>query len=315
MPSTGVVFSNEYLDHDTGAQHPERAERLRAILDRLRMSGLVARTVALKPRLAETGEIGVVHEEGYQRRFAEACAAGAALIDTADCAICPASFEIARLAAGGALVAVEAVMAGQVSNAFVACRPPGHHAERNRAMGFCFFNNIAIAAEHLRRRYGLTRIAILDWDVHHGNGTQHHFEADPGIFLCSIHQHPETLYPGTGYAWERGRDAGLGTTLNVPMRPGSTDDDYRQAFEECVLPGIAAFEPEFLLISAGFDAHADDPLAHIELSTDAFGWMTRQARSLALSKCQGRVVSLLEGGYNLEALADSVQAHVEELLR
>lgn len=314
MPNTGIVYSDRYLDHDTGAHHPERADRLRAIVERLSTSGLGARTATLQPRSAEMEEIGAVHTEEYARRFQRTCEQGAGLIDTADCAICPASFEVALLAVGGALEAVDAVMAGHVRNAFVACRPPGHHAEHARAMGFCFFNNIALAAEHLRKRHGLTRIAILDWDVHHGNGTQHHFEADPDVFFCSIHQHPDTLYPGTGYAWEKGRDGGMGATLNVPMLPGSDDGDYRRVFEESILPAITDLKPEFLLISAGFDAAADDPLAHIELSTDGFRWMTRQARALADAQCQGRMVSILEGGYNLRALADNVQAHIEALL-
>ncbi|HOB76354.1 MAG TPA: histone deacetylase [Phycisphaerae bacterium] len=314
MPKTGLVFSRRYLEHDTGSHHPERAARLRAIEERFAGSGLAARMSCLEARPASPEEIETVHDAAYVERFRQACAAGLALIDTADCPICPASFEIAQLAVGGTVVAVEAVMAGVVRNAFVACRPPGHHAERNRAMGFCFFNNVAIAAERLRIDHGLKRIAIVDWDVHHGNGTQHHFEADPDVFFCSIHQHPDTLYPGTGYIWEKGHGPGVGTTLNVPLRPGSGDEAFRQAFEEQILPAVANFRPEFILISAGFDAHAADPLANLEVSTEGFRWMTRQTRALAESQCNGRLVSVLEGGYELEALADSVQVHVEELL-
>jgi acetoin utilization deacetylase AcuC-like enzyme len=217
------------------------------------------------------------------------------------------------LAAGGVVNAADAVARGEAGRAFCAVRPPGHHAERSNAMGFCFFNNVAIAAEYLRHQHGIERIAILDWDVHHGNGTQHYFEADPNVFFCSIHQHPDTLYPGTGYAEERGTGAGMGATLNVPMAPGSGDEEYRRAFETTILPALDRFRPEFLLISAGFDAHRADPLGHIKLSTEMFGWMTLHAMELARRHCGGRIVSVLEGGYDLTALADSVQAHLEVL--
>jgi acetoin utilization deacetylase AcuC-like enzyme len=217
------------------------------------------------------------------------------------------------LAAGGAVAAVDAIMDGQVRNVFCAVRPPGHHAERALAMGFCYFNNVAIAAEHLRARYGLRRLAILDWDVHHGNGTQHIFEDDPDLLFCDIHQHPDTLYPGTGFEWEKGAGPGVGATLNIPLMPGSGDADYRWAFDNRIVPAIDAFKPEFLLISAGFDAHRDDPLADIELSTGMFAWMTMQALNLAERHCEGRLVSLLEGGYEPAVLAECIRAHLGAL--
>ena len=197
------------------------------------------------------------------------------------------------------------------NNAFVACRPPGHHAERDRAMGFCLYNHVAIAAEHLRRSHGLERVAILDWDVHHGNGTQHIFEKDPNVFYASLHQFPH--YPGTGAASERGLADGEGATLNCPMDSGSGDSQWMASFESQIRPELEAFRPDFLLISAGFDAHRDDPLASCELTSAGFRELTRAALALAETSAKGRLVSLLEGGYDLTALADSALAHLEEL--
>jgi acetoin utilization deacetylase AcuC-like enzyme len=257
------------------------------------------------PVAAELALIQRVHEPEYVERFREACAQGQGSIDTPECPICPDSFEIARLAAGGVVTAVDEVMAGRLRNAFCPVRPPGHHAERGFAMGFCYFNNVAIAADHLRGQHRLERVAILDWDVHHCNGTQHHFESDPNVLVCSIHQHPYTLFPGTGFEWEKGAGEGVGATVNVPMMPGSSDTDYHSAIE--------AFRPEFLLVSAGFDAHYQDPLGEIELSTEAFAWMSAQAVALAEALCGGRLVSMLEGGYDLATLAECARVHVEQL--
>ncbi len=231
-----------------------------------------------------------------------------------DSTICPESFEIARLAAGAAVNAVDAVMAGRVRNAFCAIRPPGHHAEHGMSLGFCLFNNVAVAAQSLLDRYALSRLLILDWDVHHGNGTQHTFEADPRVLFTSIHGHPGILYPGTGYARERGTGAGEGFTINCPMMPPSSDTEYRKVFDDPILPAIERFRPEFVLISAGFDAHALDPLAPLELPTESFGWMTDAVLDVARRHASGRLVSLLEGGYSLEALADCVTLHLARLL-
>ncbi len=221
------------------------------------------------------------------------------------------SFEVATRAAGGLLLACERVLAGDWSNAFCAVRPPGHHAESDRAMGFCLFNNVAVAAAALRAR-GLERVAIVDWDVHHGNGTQHLFEDDPSVFYASLHQWP--LYPGTGAAEERGRGDGEGATLNAPMPAGSTDRDWLGVMEERVLPALEAFAPEFVLISAGFDAHRLDPLAGVELTEEGYRGMTRGLLDLARRTASGRVVSVLEGGYSLEGLSLSAAAHVGELV-
>jgi acetoin utilization deacetylase AcuC-like enzyme len=203
-------------------------------------------------------------------------------------------------------------MDGTWANAFVACRPPGHHAEFERAMGFCLFNNVAVAAAHLRRARGVERVAIVDWDVHHGNGTQHAFESDPTVFYASLHQWP--WYPGTGAADERGVGAGEGATLNCPMSAWTGDREWLRAVETQVLPALERFDPGFVLVSAGFDAHEQDPLSHTRVTTDGFRRMTDLVNALAASRCGGRVVSLLEGGYDLDSLADSVEAHVGGLL-
>ena len=313
MSRTGLVLFDRYMDHDTGPHHPERPARIGALLERMEQVSLRSRTEAIEPRLIDLSLVEKVHASDYISRVRSACQERAGFIDTPECPLCDVSFEIARLAAGGVVAAVDAVMAGRVQNVFCGVRPPGHHAERRRAMGFCYFNNVAIAAEYLRAHHGVDRVAIVDWDVHHGNGTQHHFERDPDVLYCSLHQDPRTLYPGTGFEWENGTGAGTGTTLNIPLEPGSGDDEYRRAFEERILPAASEFKPGFILVSAGFDAHRDDPLAHISLTTQAFGWMTGKLRALAESLCDGRVVSVLEGGYDLRALADSVQAHVEAL--
>ncbi|HOA72028.1 MAG TPA: histone deacetylase [Phycisphaerae bacterium] len=313
MTQTGLVWSEHYLEHDPGPHYPERPDRLSAIKPRLERAGIFASTTPVEATIADLALIERVHSPAYIERFRTRCERGLPYVDTVECPLCPATFETARRAVGGVIAACDAVMAGRCESVFCAVRPPGHHAEVDKAYGFCYFNNIAIAAEYLRHEHGLRRMAILDWDVHHGNGTQHHFEADPDIFFVSIHQHPRTLFPGTGFEDERGIDAGLNATLNCPMMPGCIDEHYHHVFEEQILPRIAEFRPEFLLISAGFDAHVDDPLAHIDLSTDAFEWMTVQSVRLMRELGHPRIVSVLEGGYNLDALADCVLAHLQGL--
>lgn len=314
MSCTGLLISDQFLDHDTGGHHPERPDRLRALRQRLKESGLAARMKPVPFGPVERSLLEIVHASSYIHRFEATYISGKSVLDCPDCPVCAASFDTALLAAGAGVAAVDAIMAGELRNAFCCIRPPGHHAERARAMGFCFFNNIALAAERLRREHGLNRIAILDWDVHHGNGTQHYFEDSAEVLFCSIHQHPATLYPGTGFPDERGYGPGEGFTLNLAMEPGSGDDDYRRAFDEEILPAIDAFKPQFILISAGFDAHHADPLAGINLVESSFAWMTREMMTLAASHCQHRLASFLEGGYDLRALSDSVQAHLEILL-
>ncbi|MGQ9921723.1 MAG: histone deacetylase family protein [Desulfobacca sp.] len=314
MARTGYVYDDRYLWHDPGAFHVERPDRLRAIHQRLQDTGLIKKVVAIAPFPAPLEWITTLHDPGYIERFRRACEKGQPILDTGDCGICPKSYEIALLAVGGVLAAADAIMQGTVNNAFCAIRPPGHHAERNRAMGFCFFNNIALGARYLQKQHGLKKVAIVDWDVHHGNGTQHLFETDPTVLYISLHQDPYTLYPGTGKSSEIGQGAGVGTTLNLPMPPGSTDADYLQALEQRVLPALQAFAPEFLLISAGFDAHADDPLANIQLTEAGYREMGTRLAAFAKEVCQGRLLTVLEGGYNLSVLAACVADHIRILL-
>jgi acetoin utilization deacetylase AcuC-like enzyme len=310
MP-TGFVYAPEFLHHVTPPGHPERVARLQAVTAELKSSGLADRLAPIAPRPATEAELVRCHTPEYLRRLEAACVKERETIDCADSAICPETFAVSRLAAGGGLAAVDAVMAGTVANAFCAVRPPGHHAEADRSMGFCMLANVALAARHLQAVHGVRRILILDWDVHHGNGTQHLFEEDADVFFCSFHQHPETLYPGTGYPSERGRGAGEGATLNVCFRHGDGDDEYIRAFEEKFLPAAEAFAPEFVLVSAGYDAHRADPLAQIELTERGFAHLARGIRDFAAAACGGRLAAMLEGGYDLRALAVNVRQTIE----
>jgi acetoin utilization deacetylase AcuC-like enzyme len=311
---TGLIQDDRFLQHRTGPGRPERPERLEAIKHALHVKGLAARCTPLPVTPIDMQLVRLNHDQAYIDRVRLACEQGLPYIDVPDSAICPESFEIARLAAGGVIAAVDAVMGGEIDNAFCAVRPPGHHAERHLSMGFCLFNNIAIAARHLLEHHNLSRILILDWDVHHGNGTQHSFETDPKVLFVSLHGHPGILYPGTGYAEEQGRGPGEGYTINVPIFPPGREPVWRAAFNDRILPAVDAYRPEFVLISAGFDAHRADPLAHLELETESYGWLTDELLSIARNHAGGRLVSLLEGGYDLTALAGSVSLHVSRLL-
>ncbi len=310
---TGLVWHPLSAEHRTGAGHPERPERVEAILARLRDAGLWDELAVHQAAPAALERILAVHDAAHVERVADACGRAPALLDGGDTAVSSESFEAARTAAGGLLDACDRVMDGRWANAFVCCRPPGHHAERDRAMGFCLFNNVAVAAAYLRAQHGVERVAIVDWDVHHGNGTQHLFERDPAVHYTSLHQWP--LYPGTGAAAERGVGAGEGTVLNCPMEPGSGEREWLAAFDERVLPELEAFRPDFVLVSAGFDAHRRDPLAAIELEESTYAAMTERLLALAASTAHGRLVSTLEGGYDLAALAASAEAHVAALRR
>jgi acetoin utilization deacetylase AcuC-like enzyme len=309
--AVGLIQDSVYLDHDTG-DHPETPARLDAIRERLAETGLSAETGSAAPRAATDEEIAAVHEIEFIRHVEQVCRAGFPLLDAADTAICRESHDVARLAAGAGLVAADQILSGAWRSAFCAVRPPGHHAEHSQAMGFCLFNNAAVLARYLQRRHGLNRVAIVDWDVHHGNGTQHIFEEDPSVYYVSLHQWP--FYPGTGAAWEKGRGAGQGTTLNVPLAAGTPDGVYLRAFEDQVVPALDTFAPDAILISAGFDAHKDDPLGGLKLTEEAYLQMTRLILDLARRHAQGRVISLLEGGYNLAALSRCVEVHVGALL-
>jgi acetoin utilization deacetylase AcuC-like enzyme len=314
MARTGLLYDPVFLEHDSGAGHPERPARLKAIMEHLERVGLTAHCVRLTPPEASIEQLTLVHSEDHVDRLASLSRLGRLVPETPDTLVSPATYRAARRAAGAAIGAVDAVMAGRIDNAFCPVRPPGHHAEYDQAMGFCFFNNIAVAARHLQVRHGLERIAIVDWDVHHCNGTQHCFEDDPSVFVFSVHRHSPGFFPGTGARGERGVGPGIGRTLNVPLPPGSTDADYLDAIRDQLQPALAEFRPQFVLISAGFDAHRADPLGGMALTEAAFEGMTAQLVRMAGDHCQGRLVSVLEGGYNLDALAASAGAHLQVLV-
>lgn len=312
MGKTGLVYHPAYLEHDMGAGHPESPNRLRAIMQQLERSGTAARLTRIDPRKAEDEWITQIHTPGYVASINKhAPTSGRVSLDP-DTSMSPGSLTAAYLAAGGALAAVDAIMSQQVDHVFCAVRPPGHHAEAGRAMGFCLFNNVAIAARYVQKKYGLKRVLIVDWDVHHGNGTQHSFEDDPSVLFFSTHQYPH--YPGTGRTTERGRGVGEGFTINVPMEAGEGDDEYRAIFRKALVPAADEFKPEFVIISAGFDAHKDDPLASMGLTEAGYAELTNIVSGIATRHAHGRILSSLEGGYNLTALAASVDRHIQALL-
>src|SRR5213594_1852949 len=300
---TAVVSDARMLAHDPGRGHPERAERLKVLLDHLAGARDLVR---LEPRAATDDELAEVHARRYVERVASTAGQARVVFDS-DTIASAASAAAARLAAGSLLACCEAILGGEVQSGFALVRPPGHHAERDRAMGFCFFNNVAVAAAFLRAR-GIGRIAIIDWDLHHGNGTQHLFEADPDLLYISIHQYP--YYPGTGAAEEVGRGAGAGRTLNLPFPAGFGDAEYVQAFREVVLPVCRQFAPEFVLVSAGFDCDHRDPLGGMEVTPAGFGAMALACTELAEESAGGRIAAVLEGGYDLGALTEGVDAVV-----
>jgi len=302
-----ILHSPRFSEHTTPPGHPERPERadvMEAIAVRWRDRGCTT----TEPRPATDEQLARVHDAGYVRRIAET--SGRAVALDPDTFTSPESHDVARLAAGAAVDAVERVVAGGDPTALVLVRPPGHHAERDRAMGFCLFNNAAVAAAHARS-LGLDRIAIVDYDVHHGNGTQHIFEADPHVLYISSHQFP--YYPGTGAAEEIGVGAGRGFTVNVPLEAGALDQDYRVVFSDVIVPVLEQFSPELLIVSAGFDAHERDPLAGMRLTTAAFAAMTEELRTVAADRGAGRMVVLVEGGYDLHALGASLDAVAQTL--
>jgi len=308
---TVALFSHPAgLDHDTGPGHPECPARLRAVMQALEHPDFV-------PLLREVAPLAMVEqlERAHPAEYVRAILAiqpppGDMVRLDGDTLMSHGSREAILRASGAAVAGVDAVMEGWARAAFAAVRPPGHHAERARPMGFCLFNGAAVAALHARARWGLKRVAVVDFDVHHGNGTQDIFEDDPDLMYVSSHQHP--CYPGTGSADERGAD---GNILNLPLPPGTAGPGFRAAWERMGLPALHDFKPELLIVSAGFDAHKLDPLADLQLETEDFGWMTDQLLAVADSECGGRLVSILEGGYDLHALAASAALHVRRLMR
>lgn len=308
--ATGLVYHPDYLLHDTGPMHPERPERLKVLMAHLNEAGLLAELTLLEPRVAADHWIMRVHTQAYLEELADAARDAPTQLDP-DTHVSSESLRVAKLTTGGVFAAIDAVMAGQIRNAFVAARPPGHHALPDRAMGFCLINHVAVAALYVLERYDFERVLIVDWDVHHGNGTQDIFYADPRVLYFSTHQHP--FYPGTGRSSETGAGEGLNTNINVPLPAGAGDEDIVRAFEEQLLPVAHTFAPQFVLVSAGFDAHRDDPLAHLALTENGYKAITQLVMTIAERHAKHRVVSVLEGGYNLHALARSVEAHVRAL--
>ena len=306
---TTLLYSHPACgEHDPGPMHPESPARLAAVLAALEAPGFAALERREAPPVVRE-QLTRVHPEAYVDAVFETIPeSGHASLD-ADTTVSPGSGEAARRAAGALCAAVDAVMAGEAGNAFCAVRPPGHHAEPARPMGFCVFNNVAVGALHARAAHGCQRVAVVDFDVHHGNGTQAMFWDDADLMFASTHQMP--LYPGTGDARERGAH---GNIVNAPLAPMAGSGEFRSAMSETILPALRRFEPDFLLVSAGFDAHADDPLAGLQFHEDDYAWVTAELLAVARESCAGRLVSTLEGGYNLEALAASAVAHVGALM-
>lgn len=306
----GLVYDPIYLKHDTG-QHVENARRLEAITAYLEQTGLGQQLTLIKPRTASTEEISLVHDNQYISYIRDATQRGGGWLD-ADTVMSPDSYQAAVYAAGGAIRATEAVMNGEVGSAFALVRPPGHHATSQRAMGFCLFNNVAIATKYALTKYKLDRVIIIDFDVHHGNGTQATFYDNPQVLYVSTHQSP--FYPGTGSLEETGIAAGQGTTINIPLPAGSGDAEYLPIFEQIVAPAARRFNPQFILVSAGYDLHWADDIALMQVSVSGFAQMVSIIKGLADELCSGRLVFSLEGGYNLQVLPYAVKATFDVLL-
>jgi acetoin utilization deacetylase AcuC-like enzyme len=309
---TGFVYNEYFLQHDTGPGHPESPERLIAIVSHLQQTKLWQKLQHLIIDEAQEEWITKVHTPEHLKYLRQACKQGLQTVDQGDTRISEDSYNVALMAVGGVLTATDSVMSGILKNAFCSVRPPGHHAERDKPMGFCLLNNVAIAARYVQQKYGAQRVAIIDWDVHHGNGTQNIFYDDNSVLYISLHQFP--FYPGTGSRGEQGIGKGLGFTINIPLMAGSGEKAFMEAFSEEVLPSLDNFLPDIIFISAGFDAHKDDPLANLNLTDNSFKILTSTLTDKAEKICNGRIVSVLEGGYNLRALPFSVEAHLLALI-
>lgn len=314
MKKTGYLHDNRYLLHDTGPYHPEMAERLTAIYDGIKAAGLLDQLILVPAVRADIRWIEAVHDPRYIRRFEEVCLSGNRTFDYPDNQMCVDTYETAFLAVGGVLDVARRVMEGELDNAFCAVRPPGHHAEYNQAMGFCYFNNVAIAARYLQAEFGVQRVGIVDFDVHHGNGTQHLFEKDPTVFYYSIHQHPSFAFPGTGREFETGVEIGAGFTKNSPVLPGQGDDIYRALLHSDLLPAFERFKPEVILVSTGFDGHASDDMSDVSLTTEGYSRIMETIMQISRQHAGGRLISVLEGGYCLEKLGELAANHVRILM-
>lgn len=301
------------MKHDAGAFHPEKKERLSVTMAHLEDTGIIDSLVRLIPEEASEDSLMLCHDKEHVSFIKELSLAGGGPIDM-DTLVRPQTYDIARLAAGGEILAAEAIMEDEIDNAFCLVRPPGHHASGNRAMGFCYFNNPAIMIRHIQEKYNLERVALFDWDVHAFNGTMDIFYGDPSVLDISAHQDPRTIFPGTGFMNQKGSGAGEGFTINIPVPPGTGNADYIFLLEEFVIPKIKEFRPDFMVISAGQDSHIADPLGNLCLTEECYGEMTRRLLELAESLCGGRLLVELEGGYNLEALARSNYEIINSLL-
>ena len=309
--TTGFSFDSKFMQHNTGAGHPECPERVALSLHYLESLDWFKKLKQVQAAAVNQDYLQLVHSSQYLKHAESTCNSGQSYLDSPDVSICPASFDIALLATGSLLQLIDSLMKKEIDNGFAMVRPPGHHAESSMALGFCLFNNVAVAARYFQKEYGLDKILIIDWDVHHGNGTQHMFEQDPSVFYISLHQYP--FYPGTGAWSETGEGKGNGYTLNCPLAAGCHDHDYEHAFITKVLPAIDNYQPEAIIISAGFDAHQDDPLGQMQLSTGFYGWMTERLLEKAHQYADGRIISALEGGYNLQQLPLCIAEHLSVL--
>jgi len=308
---TGFVYHPDYLKHDAGPFHPESPQRLMAVINGVKSSGLWEKLVHLEPSPASTEQVKYVHTDTYVKFLQEFCAKGGGNLEL-DTGVSKDSYDVALLAVGGVIKALNAVMDGEVDNAFAAVRPPGHHALSDTGKGFCLFNNLAIGARYLQKERGLQKILIVDWDVHHGDGINYTFYDDPSVFYFSVHQYP--FYPGTGKAYETGRGEGAGYTMNIPVPFGTGVEQYIDIFEKKLKPAGLRYKPDFILISAGFDGHKDDPLGGTELTSDSYGKLTDVVLEVAEESCNGRIVSSLEGGYDPHALSESVIEHLKRMM-
>jgi len=311
---TALVYSEKYLEHNPGLGHPERPERLNAIVEGLKQAKLWTspNVQVVEPKPARREDVGLVHDADYVS-LVEKLSVMERPID-GDTPVHKNTYELALLAAGGAIEAGRMVMSSEAKNAFALVRPPGHHASRAHGGGFCYFNNIAVMIERLKRDFGLRRAFILDFDAHCGNGTEDIFYHDPSVLYMSIHQDPLTFYPGTGFVHEIGSGEGEGYTVNVPMPPGSGDSEYAAVMQEIFIPLCEQFKPELFAVSAGFDAHIDDPLTDLQLTTNAYGWLAGFVVEQAKRLCNGRTVFVLEGGYDLRALSEGTTNIVKALI-
>ena len=311
MLTTAIVRDKRFIEHQTPIGHPESPKRLKALNEMLDQTDLGRHLTCILPAAAKPADIALIHTPEYIQRIAATANYSQSSL-TADTIASRGSYEAALLTVGGLFEAIDRVVHGDIDNAFALVRPPGHHAEKSRAMGFCLFNNIALGAKFAVKHLGLKRVLIIDWDVHHGNGTQHLFEEDASVLFISTHQHPH--YPGTGVFTETGRGPGEGYTINIPLPRGYGNAEYAAIFESLLRPLAIDFSPELILVSAGFDTHRSDPLGGMLMSEQGFAGLTRSLMEIAQECCQGRLVLSLEGGYHLTALSESVKAVLNEMM-